>query len=184
MEGGGGTYGNWDMSPLHTRPQQLTQLPRLRRPMAQIAILALLIRRMQMRTKHLDPPLPPLTPLPTPSPTPTPPAFINLHHRPRHPLPHIPIPPPKRRRPPIQPIPPHTTLDDPPSTQDDQPPAKDTGVVEFAIGEDVGGGGAQGEVVGVDPAFLESDDVPGGRGRGEALRDGEEPLGAVRGDVF
>ena len=44
--GGGGTYSNRYMPPLHTRPQQFTQLPRLRCPMTQITILPFLIRCM------------------------------------------------------------------------------------------------------------------------------------------
>lgn len=81
------------------------------------------------------------------------------HTRTRHALADIPIASPKGRGPSIQRIPKHGTRLNRPSTQKRKATAKGTAVVKLAIGENVCGGPADGEVVVPGPAFLETDNV-------------------------
>jgi hypothetical protein len=111
------------------------------------------------------------------------PASAKSHLRTSNALPNIPIPPPKRRRVPIQGILEHGALFNRPAGQDGEPAAKRAAVIELAVGQDLAGAPADGAVVVLDPAFLEADDVRDGDLEGDLAADLVEARGAEGGDV-
>ena len=120
---------------LHAPSQQLADLPRLRRPMAQVAIPAVLIRRMQMRVEHLD----------------GPPPRAQVQHRARHALPGVPVAAPEGRGPPVEHVGVHAGLDDGEAAQHGQARADEPAAVELCVGQHARRRGAQGRVVAVHP---------------------------------
>ena len=156
---------------LHTRSEQLTDLPRLGRPMAQIAIPAGLVRRMQMRVEHLHGP-------------PGPPGLVQLEHRTGHALARVPVPTPEGRRAAVEHVRVHAGLHDGEPAQDDQPSPDEPAVVELAVREHGCRGGAQLDVVAVHPHLLQPDNVPRRpRGR-DAPRDLVQPLAPPLRDIL
>lgn len=95
----------------------------------------------------------------------------------------IPISPPKGRRAAVERVMRKATLDNRPATQDGEATAKDAGVVEFAMREDMARSGADGVKVGRDEAFLQADNVGLRGGVGELAADFGEARRAVGGDV-
>lgn len=90
----------------------------------------------------------------------------------------VPISPPKGRGPAIEGILDHGAGLDGPAAQDGEAAAPGAAVVELAMGQDGGGGGADGAVVLLGPALLEADDVGRRGGCGELAADLGEARGA------
>lgn len=110
-------------------------------------------------------------------------ARPEAHAGTRHALADVPVAPPKGRRPAVERIAEHGAGLDGPAAQQGQAAAKGAAVVELAMGQNGGGGLADGAVVGLGPALLEADDVGRGVEEGELAADFREARRAEGRDV-
>lgn len=95
----------------------------------------------------------------------------------------VPIASPEGSRPSVERVRKHGALFYGPATQDGQAAAERAGVVEFPVGQDALGGLADGEVVILNPAFLETYDMGGRIEEGDLLANLEKTGGAEGRDV-
>ena len=104
--------------------------------------------------------------------------------RARDALADIPVPAVESAGPAVEGVAVHRACDYGIRGQYDEPGAEDAAVVELGMGQDAARGGADGEVVGVGPAFLQRDDVRWWLRDGDLVPDLGEARGAEGGDVF
>src|SRR5690625_2072571 len=101
-------------------------------------------------------------------------ARADAHRGTSNALADIPITPPKGRGAAIEGIRHHGALLDGPAAQDGEATANGAAVVELGMGQDAAGGIADGAVVVLDPALLETDDVRRGLEAGDVTANLEE----------
>lgn len=101
-----------------------------------------------------------------------------------HTLADIPVAAPESGRSAVQRVSEHGAGLDGPFGEDDEAAADGAREVEFAVGQHGGRLSAQVEVVGVDPEFLQGDNVVSWRGTGDAQSHFVEASYSVFGDIF